>query len=541
MDRDDDLNAKNINSTSSNNNDDDEKKSSKSDQLDSENKFNLGDLSKSDEKPIDDHLEILKSIWSILKDVLPEIAESLKNIQSGDVYNFTNSNISQSAVGPNAKQILSSGTSKNKIPKKTKGSTGRKNNWLEWFKEKRIQEQAFIASLVFFSGNSPRFVMGVTDELVRLLGVRIETENIPSSIFERGVPISQFLQDGVVKITQESINTEAGKLSFDAISFESSEAMSFIRQIVLENHDLIGFRSVVNQWLISLIKSDNKKLQNLGSLNPDLPRIQAGLGLGILARNKLNTLPQMVKPWADSENPGDRLMVGWILLGYFEEVSQSTYWSNVSFLLKHWSSLDNYYFRWTAIASTTRLGLIVSPEDDSSLILSMSVFKEVCKSGQVNLFRGAFRGVLLKSLRFLFSLSTYHARVISMELASWLKDDRSLLQDLGSELFVELVGITISADCEEFDSKGVSIWDLCETESYTLSDAICQLISRALIHEKGTFVDYTIKQLSKSLQKFFERELSPQKAVKDIFSQLRQDKLTARYVPLILGNYQNRI
>ena len=311
---------------------------------------------------------------------------------------------------------------------------------------------------------------------------------------------------------------------------------------MLKDYDLVSLRSVIRQWLVNLIKFDSNKIQQLGSFTPDLPRLQAGLGIGLLARTELDALSLIIRPWASSENPNDRLVVGWILLGYFEENSQSAYWSNVSSLLKHWSSLDNYYLRWTAIASTTRLGLIASPEDESALVLSMSVFKEVCKSGKVNLFRGTFSGVLIKSLRFLFGISSYHARTIIIELASWLHDDETILiQDIAAELFVEIVNVTIPLEKGDSDSENISIWELCETESYILSDAIYQLIYRSLVHPKGSFVDYTVNQLSKSIKKLLEREIAPQKVVKNIFTQLREDQHTARYVQLILGGHSNSI
>lgn len=454
-------------------------------------------------------------------------------------YFITGNNIFGSAIGTASRVVIGKPVKEN-----TAGDTSTDEifvsdlNWDIWFRNKKLHEQTFIVSLLFFSGNSPRFVESMGNELARLLGGSTVPASEKSSIFENRSSIGSLAKDGIIKINRETINSEAGKLEFDSIRIENNQAFSTVRQIILTDYDLISLRTVVRRWLVNLIKSDNSKILELGSVTPDLTRIQAGLGIGLLARTELDALPLVIRPWANSENPNDRLMVGWILLGYFEEDCQSTYWSTVSSLLKHWASLNNYYLRWTAIASTTRLGLIVSPKDDASLVLSLSIFKEVCKSGQVNLFGGMFRGVLLKSLRFLFGLSEYHARTITIELASWLEDDNSLLADLAAELFIEIVGVTIVEDNDQGKSLKISIWELCESESYTLSEAVYKLVHQALLHQKGTFVDYTVMGLSKSFTKLLERDILPEKRVVSIFDQLRSDSRTAKYVPLILKDSQ---
>lgn len=534
-----DENSHDLNSSSDSN--EEEKNTPKPDQPDSIKSPASDDQKGSDEKPIDDLLKTMNSMLGLLGRVVPSIMEGLGNLKSGDTYyQFTNSHISQSAIGTNPTQKIEGGSNKTRDAQEAVSESETEVDWLKWFMEKKLQDQAFIVSLLFFSGNSPAFVINATTKLVRFIDVEHKSAN--SSIFEKGIPISSFIQDGLAHVAQESINTEAGKLYFESISFKNDEIRLAFQRIILKNRDLISFRSTIREWLTTIIKSDDNKLQKLGSLTPDLPRVQSGLGLGSLARSELDNLPLVIKPWASSENPNDRLMVGWMLLGYFEEDVADNYWSNVSSLLKHWASIDNYYLRWTAIASTTRLGLIVSPEDDTSLVLSMSIFKEICKSGQTSMFRRTFRSVLLKSLRFLFSLSSYHARGIIIELASWINDQEHIhVQDTSAELFIELIDVTISVDSEDSTSKGISVWKLCVTESYTLGEAVHRLIYRALTHQKGVFVDYTTDQLSKSLQKFLERDHNTQKAITNIFSQLRDDKLTEKYVSLILGNYQERI
>lgn len=534
-----DENSNNLNPSLNSNGE--EKNISKPDQPDSIKASASDDQKRSDEKPIDDLLQTMKSMLGLLGRVMPSIMEGLGNLKSGDTYyQFTNSQILQSAIGTNPTQKIEGGSNNKRDAQKIISESETEVDWLKWFMEKKFQDQAFIVSLLFFSGNSPVFVINAATKLVRLIDVEQTSAN--SSIFEKGIPISGYIQDGLAHVTQESINTEAGKLHFESISFKNDEIRLEFQRIVLKNQDLISFRSTVREWLTAIIKSDDNKLQKLGSLTPDLPRVQSGLGLGSLLRSNLDNLPFIIKPWASSENPNDRLMVGWILLGYFEENVADNYWSNVSSLLRHWASIDNYYLRWTAIASTTRLGLIVSPEDDTSLVLSMSIFKEICKLGQTSMFRRTFRSVLLKSLRFLFSLSSYHARGIIIELASWINDQEHLyVQDNSAELFIELVDVTISVDNEDSTSEGISVWELCVAESYTLGEAVHRLIYRALTHQKGAFVDYTTDQLSKSLQKFLGRDRNPQKVITNIFSQLREDKLTEKYVSLILGDYQERI
>lgn len=411
-------------------------------------------------------------------------------------------------------------------------------NWGNWLREKKIQDQAFVIALLFFPGNTPNFVVNMANELVLLLGEKaVETIERPS-IFNKGVSVESIIREGLASIEHQSIHTEAGKLEFESISITNNTALFGIKKLILRDYDLVSLRSVIRQWLIRIIKFDDKKIEKIGSVIPDIPRLQAGLGIGLLIRSELDALTSSIRPWATSENPNDRLMVGWILLGYFEEDSQDSYWTNVSSLLRHWSSLDNYYYRWTAIASTTRLALISSPEDDEALMLCMSIYKDVCKSGQVNLFTGKFRGVLLKSLKFVFQLSAYHARTVILELASWLDNEQnSNIKDLAAELFVEIlnVGITVSEDVSH--SSVISIWELCEMENYTVTDSICKLLDQVLQHQKGSYVDYSVKQISKSVSKSLEKEIIPNKTLGNIVAFLRDGRATNRYLIPLFGDY----
>ena len=455
---------------------------------------------------------------------------------------FIGNTIEGSAIGPNA-QFLAGIRQSTKTTRKEENQHEKDviENWETWLREKRIQDQAFVISLLFFPGNPPNFIARIANELVLLLGEKIEDTTEKPSIFNKGVSIGSFTKDGLVSIERQSITTEAGKLEFESISITNKDALLAIKQAIFQDYDLISLRGVIRQWLIGLIKSDNKKIERLGSIAPDLPRLQAGLGLGLLARSEVDALPVIIRPWASSENPNDRLMVGWILLGYFEEDSQNSYWSNVSSLLRHWSSLDNYYYRWTAVASTTRLALIASPEDDEALMLCMSIYKDVCKSGQVNLFTGKFRGVLLRSLKFVFQLSAYHARTVILELSSWLDDEQTPnVKDLAAELFVEIlnVGITVNEDVSR--SGVISIWELCEMENYTVTDGVCNLLDQVLHHQKGTFVDYSVKQVSKSISKSLDKEIIPKKIFDTIISHLRGDRIAERYVAILFGDYMNK-
>lgn len=338
----------------------------------------------SDEKKNSDDERALDDILRIVREVL----------QRGGITNnyfISGNNIHGSAFGSNP-HVVNSGT--NNLGVETGGQPQAKGsisedsnaNWGFWLREKKIQDQAFVIALLFFPGNTPNFVVNMANELVLLLGEKaVETIERPS-IFNKGVSVESFIREGLASIVRQSINTEAGKLEFESISITNNTALFEIKKLILRDYDLVSLRSVIRQWLIRIIKFDDKKIEKTGSVIPDIPRLQAGLGIGLLIRSELDALTSSIRPWATSENPNDRLMVGWILLGYFEEDSQDSYWTNVSSLLRHWSSLDNYYYRWTAIASTTRLALISSPEDDEALVLCMSIYKDVCKSGQVNLF-----------------------------------------------------------------------------------------------------------------------------------------------------------
>lgn len=464
---------------------------------------------------------------------LDRFLDRLAQKSLGATFNFYNSKIDNSAFGNGARTFNSSSPPKNYNPENSKPTESSETNWLEWFRHKKIQEQVFAVTLVFFSGNSPKFVENSAFDLLKFMGVSIKPPEITSSIFDKGISINGFLQDGFAKIIKSSLGTEAGKLPYDAIVVEDQSALLLIQEKVAKDYDLVSFRSNLKRWLSVMAKYDDNKLRLLGSSSPDLTRIEAAWSLGVLARSDFDdVLSSVIRPWAGSEILAERLMVGWVLLGYFEETNQTEYWSKASSLLKHWSTLDNYYLRWTAIASTTRLGLIVSPEDDSSLELSMSIFKEACRSGRPRLHWG----VMLKSLRFLFGFSFYHAKSITVELSSWVKEDNHILQDVASRFFIEIVNVAVS-DGE----TSATIWDMCEQESYVVSDSVYSLIRQALMHQSGSFVDYAVNQISKSMQLFLDNNLHACNSFKDVIAQLQADKQTARYVPLILGSYQNRI
>lgn len=467
-------------------------------------------------------------------DILKEFISLMRGGKYGGVhYHFTGSHIYGSAFGDGAKVSNSGNPPKNYDPESAKHTGTAQVDWLEWFKYKKIQEQVFAVTLVLFSGNSPKFVENSSFDFLKFMGVSIKPPEITASIFDKGISINGFLQDGFAEIVKSSIGTEAGKLPYDAIVVKDQSALLLIQDKVAKDYDLVSFRSHLKRWLSVMAKYDDNKFRLLGSSSPDLTRIQAAISLGVLARTDFDdVLSSVIRSWAGSESLNERLMVGWVLLGYFEETNQTEYWSKASALLKHWSTLDNYYLRWTAIASTTRLGLIVSPKDDSSLELSMSIFKQICRSGRPRLHWG----VMLKSLRFLFGFSLYHAKVISVELSSWIKEDNVALQGVASRLFVEMLNMPVSDD-----ESDVTIWDMCEQESYVVSDAVYVLLRQALMNQSGSFVDYAIGQMSKSVQAFLEDNLHACNSLKQIIAQLRSDKQTVRYVPLILGDYQKRI
>lgn len=487
--------------------------------------------SSSDDKRHSDDDQALDNILKIIKEFFQG------GMHTTNIYNFIGNSINGSAFG-SSPQVNNNGGNGNGGQIEEHFSKSNNINWGTWLREKNIQDQAFIISLLFFQGNPPNFIARMANELILLLGEKIEDTTEKPSIFNKGVSIGSFTKDGLISIQRQSITTEAGKLEFESISITNNDALLVIKQTILQDYDLISLRGVIRQWLIGLIKSDNKKIEKLGSVVPDFPRLQAGLGIGLLARSEIDALPLIIRPWASSENPNDRLMVGWILLGYFEEDSHDSYWTNVSSLLKHWSSLDNYYYRWTAIASTTRLALISSTEDDEALMLCMSIYKNVCKSGQVNLFTGRFRGVLLKSLKFVFKRSSYHARTVILELASWLDGEQnSNIKDLAAELFVEILNVGISISEDDSRSSEISAWELCETENYTVTDATCKLLDQVLQHQKGSYVDYSVKQISKSISQSLEKEITPNKTFDNIVSFLRNGRLTARYLNSLFGDY----
>ncbi len=500
---------------------------------------NLGDASAQPQKnvaknhEVEDDTSRAKRDDESYGDILKDIRDILRSKINGGKYYFFGNNIYGSAFGVGASVSYPGNSPKDYSSENAKPTESAATDWLEWFRHKKIQEQVFVVTLVFFSGNSPKFVESAALDFLKFIGVSMEAPKLSSSIFDSGVSINNFLQDGFAKIRKSSLGTEAGKLPFDAIVVEDESALQTIQETITRNYDLVSFRLGLRKWLSSMSKYDDSKLRLLGASSPNLTRVQSALSLGVLAKSDFDdVLSSVIRPWAGSESLNERLMVGWVLLGYFEETNQIAYWSKASALLKHWSTIDNYYLRWTAIASTTRLGLIVSPEDDASLELSMSIFKQTCLSGRPRLHWG----VMLKSLRFLFGLSLYHAKIICMELSSWLKEDNVVLQDIASSLFVEMLNVAVSDSETE-----VTLWDMCEQESYVVSDAVYVLTRQALISQSGSFVDHAVKQMSKSVQTFLDDSLHACNSLKEVVAQLRSDKQTAKYVPLILGDYQKRI
>lgn len=125
-----------------------------------------------------------------------------------------------------------------------------------------------------------------------------------------------------------------------------------------------------------------------------------------------------------------------------------------------------------------------------------------------------------------------------LELASWLDNEQnSNIKDLAAELFVEILNVGITVSEEVSHSSVISIWELCEMENYTVTDSICKLLDQVLQHQKGSYVDYSVKQISKSISKSLEKEIVPKKTLDNIVAFLRDGRVTNRYLIPLFGGY----
>lgn len=409
------------------------------------------------------------------------------------------------------------------------------NDGIVWFSQKSLKIQAFIIAQLFFPDSSLQFLDEMSNEIVRLLnkGKVIQPEQ-RTSMFDQDFSIQNLIDEGIVNSVSTKVETDAGKLVVDVVAIVDSKVYDRLIQLVLTNYDFVRIHPLIRLWLVKQIEKNNQDLYSVGAFDADVVKMQAALGLGILARHDFSIiLSSTIGTWAGAENPNMRLLVGWVLLGYYQEEKSKEYWSAISSLLGTWVSVGNYFTRWTAIASTTRLGLIYSLEDDTSLNVSLSVYKEISKLN-LNQIKN-FKGVLNKCIKFLFSLSPYHARIICNELASWLKEDKdSNLVNVASELFIEIVNTKIRTDANDSNKKDITLWELCENESYVLSDSIVQLIRQSLLHPRGKFVDRAVNEMHISVEEFLSNDLVQYKALNSILKQLNSDKSLSKYISLML-------
>jgi len=411
------------------------------------------------------------------------------------------------------------------------------NDGVVWFRKQSLKTQAFIITLLFFPDSSLQFLDEISGEIVGLLNKgKVARSEQSISIFDQDFSIQSLIDDGIVNILKSRIDTDAGVVVVDVVSTADFKIYDRLSQLILTNYDFVRIHPLIKSWLIKQVEKNNQALYSMGAFDADLVKMQAALGLGMLARYDFSSiLSSIIIPWAGAEDPSFRLLVGWVFLGYYQEETSKEYWNTVTSLLNHWVSLDNYFLRWTAIASTTKLGMIYSPEDDTSLNVSLSIYKDVSKSNQAK----NFKGVLNKCIRFLFSLSPYHARTICNDLRVWLKDDSNIdinIADIAAELFIEVVNVKITPESSEENKKGLSIWELCETESYVLSDSVFLLIRQALLHPKGRFVDRAVEKISQSLDEFLKNETVSHTALGNILRQINTDKSLSKHLPLILGD-----
>ena len=319
-------------------------------------------------------------------------------------------------------------------------------------------------------------------------------DDAKTSIFGNSPSIDELLNESSVKIHTTSLNTEMGLTAYQSVVFQDQKLYSLFTDFIRNNNNFIKILPSLRTWLLDIINSNNHSLLSMGAPNSEIVKTQAALGIGFLARNEFSmTLNSILKPWATSDDPYKRLMVGWVLLGYLDgEDGLELRWPNILSLLKHWSSVDNYRLQWTSIITTTRLGLLADNEHSVYLEESLGIIKTICQGKQVGLFKSA----ISKSLRLLFSLSPYHAETVIMELASWLHEKNNVrLPDLAAELFVVVVDQKLDFDLQNNETvKSKLIWDFCEPDK-KIFGAVYALSKQVFLHNKGSFVDFAMDKM----------------------------------------------
>ncbi len=408
----------------------------------------------------------------------------------------------------------------------------------EWFSDKQASEQTFILALVFFYGFPLRFVLGASEKLkaITVPSKKSDSKEEKSSIFGSEPTIDHLLAESFAETADASINTKTGKSSYQVVVFLDAKFFSLVTDMIRSGRNFVQIYPKLRTWLLELSNADHQTLVSLGALNTEIVRTQAALGIGFLAQREFTeTLNSIVDEWAVSDDPYDRIAVGWALVGYLrpdDEESLQAHWPNVSSLIKHWSSLDNYRLQWTAVATTTRLALLASDQRPVYLTTSLAAIKTVCQSKTSVLFKA----VVSKSLQIIFALSPYHAETVCLELGDWLKDsEHPQLADFAAEFFMALANKKIDTQNNADDqSKTILIWNLCDPYS-DLFDATYRLMQQAFLHRKGSFIDFAIDQMVNWVTAM---SAYPNGKGEDnllfIFKKLHQRSAASKYISLVL-------
>lgn len=470
------------------------------------------------------------------------------------IQNYVGGNVIGGAVGPKSrvrtgKIKVESQTSDTGRPEDVSTASSKTPSFKDavslenWFFETNLDNQIHIILVAIFAGNALKFVDAARELLKQSLASRVpkaETDDTPQTPqpFRRGT--TNVLEATQTTTAKAKYVVESGETEVITVEFIDPGIQKYALAFLRSSVDLEPLRATLIEWLIQVCTMDQIGLRALGVAMIDLTRSQAAIGLGELAKEDYGYyLSFIIRPWARSQDPFLRFVVGWVL---FALATESKYRSTVFSLLTHWAKSHSNYLKWTAAAACSRVGLI---DIDETLKI-------------IKVLLGTNSPYILYAVRVsigLLYLSAKNAYKIIEVFVSWLQssehdDSQNLINN------IPLVFLSLAqgkfADDMEFNDEGevasdsqltrIGLWDLIGREidqgKSTLLTCVSALIQQGFYHERAYIVDWTCDLIEEWIIEADKKNNDQAfvNAVCQVLILLRKDRVALRYINRLLAS-----
>lgn len=419
----------------------------------------------------------------------------------------------------------------------------------DWFFETSLDNQLHVLLVAVFAENSLRLANEaralLKKDLVARTAAAEEQVDSATALAPFRKSISSILEETRTCLFEVEYTVESGPTKETTVGFADPDvhkaALGFMRSSV----DIEPLRSKLSDLLVRICVMRQVDLHSLGTSMINLTRSQAAVGLGELAKHDYAYyLSFIIRPWARSQDAFLRFLVGWIL---FALSTDETKRASVFSLLTHWAKSDNDYFKWTAAAACSRMGLI---DIDGTL----EIIEVLLATDSSHVLRAL--GVSLG----LLSLSAQNAYRIVERFADWLQpaqdtDAYPILQDNIPPMFLSFVqgeftdDVDLVDEREDDSAKGndpspnrMGIWHLVGREmsrgEYTLSRSISTLVKQGFVHNSARIVDWTCEIVEQWIGEGGEWEDSQSimNSICQVLVPLRDDRIASRYIGRIINS-----